>query len=790
MRAISDGMWIFPSSKPEGGSSLTVQARFTPPNRLIGRVLDASDPDRRFVVELLIDGYARDVARADKPHIGVGLDDPGDDHGFEFDLPPMLRDMRTPPLLELRIANTEAIIFGIRYQPPEDTAGDVARVGEVRWDGGLRLLGKLAARAPGRMDEADLTVYRDGEALDIDLVKTFVIDPEYRWGVHRFDAALPFHLADGMPHQLRVLDGMGRELPGSPLMILAHSSGFDGILGALADPVDGPLLKRAWGGFLQQLMPTSLPFASYEDWRDCYMKPSPPPDSGSVLLVSIGPSEAGPVSLPEEDHDFVATVMVEAPDGVTIPPSTWLPLAGEIERLKPHAVLFTRAGAQLMPGWRRHVIEACHGEHGGPIAYADVDLVRAGQAATPLFLPAFDRTRWMSQAYALNFLAFSPDAMRRLIAYAPASLPALVIEALGVVGDQAGAMIRHIPRVLARVPALDVASATVALASAVAEALGPVGVKAEPIGEAEQLPAIRIRYPQPIADVDILIPTRDRLDLLKPCLESLCSVTRPGRWRVWIIDNDSRASETHAYLQAFAASGRGEVIQAPGPFNYARINNLAAAMTSSALLCFLNNDVEITDPDWLETMASCLWEPDVAAVGARLLWPSGVVQHAGVILGSGFAAAHGYDHHLATDAGFADGLLVEREGSAMTAACLLMRRAEFEAVGGFDERAFPVAFNDVDLCLKLRARGRRIVWTPHATLIHKESQSRGQEDNPEKARRARRELENLRTRWGRTLAADPYYHPSLNLNSHPFSGLAMPPGSLEPRLNLPPRPDG
>jgi GT2 family glycosyltransferase len=337
-------------------------------------------------------------------------------------------------------------------------------------------------------------------------------------------------------------------------------------------------------------------------------------------------------------------------------------------------------------------------------------------------------------------------------------------------------------------PSLALIPASQALAADVDNVFGPLGMRAEPIAQAERLPAVRIHLPGSALATDILIPTRDRLDLLKPCLETLMDVTRPGPWRVWVIDNGSREPETLAYLREFAASGRGEVIKAPGPFNYARINNLAVALTSSPLLCFLNNDVEITDPDWLETMGSCLWSPEVAGVGARLLWPSGVVQHGGVILGTGFAAAHGYDHHLATDAGFADGLLVEREGSAMTAACLLMRRAEFDAVGGFDERAFPVAFNDVDLCLKLRARGRRLIWTPHATLIHKESQSRGREDNPEKERRARRELENLRSRWGDALAADPYYHPCLNLNSHPFSGLAMPPGPLAARRNLPPAP--
>jgi len=781
-------MWMFPSTRLDSSATLRITARLAPPHGLVGHIVDPADPDRRFVVELLIDGYARDVVRADSPGLELDADGLGREHGFRFELPLMLKQMRNPPLLELRIANSDAIVFAMRYQPPADEAKDVVRLGEVRWDGGLRLLGLLAARAPGRLEEASLTIYRDGEPIDVDLNKTFVVDTDYRWGAYRFDAALPFHLADGMPHQLRVLDGMGRELPGSPVTVLAHANGFDGIIGTLADPVDGPPLQRAWGGFMQRLMPTSLPFSSYEDWRECYLKPPATGGSGTALLVAIGSDRAGWPVIPRQDEASTVVLMAHSPDGIAIAPEFWKELAEALDRLDVDVVLFTRAGAQLRPGWHDLLLEGRSSGDGLWLAYGDVEIEATGGVVTPLLLPAFDRTRWLSQAYPLNCLALSPEAARRILTYAPVSLPALAIEALGVLGEAELERVHHIPQVLARVPSLPLAPASQALAAAVDNVFGPLGMRAEPIVQAEQLPAVRIHRPASSLAIDILIPTRDRLDLLKPCLETLMAVTRPGQWRVWVIDNGSREPETLAYLREFAGSGRGEVIQAPGPFNYARINNLAVAMTSSPLLCFLNNDVEITDPYWLETMGSCLWSPDVAGVGARLLWPSGVVQHGGVILGTGFAAAHGYDHHLATDAGFADGLLVEREGSAMTAACLLMRRAEFDAVGGFDERAFPVAFNDVDLCLKLRARGRRLIWTPHATLIHKESQSRGREDNPEKERRARRELENLRSRWGTALAADPYYHPCLNLNSHPFSGLAMPPGPLAARRNLPPAP--
>jgi GT2 family glycosyltransferase len=217
--------------------------------------------------------------------------------------------------------------------------------------------------------------------------------------------------------------------------------------------------------------------------------------------------------------------------------------------------------------------------------------------------------------------------------------------------------------------------------------------------------------------------------------------------------------------------------------NFSGACNQGAAAAKADYLLFLNNDVEIVEAGWLDELRSHFADRNVAGVGARLLWPNGVVQHAGVVVGTGFAAGHAFDHHLASDTGHADGLLIARECSALTAACLMVRRVDFDGVGGFDEEAFPVAFNDVDLCLKLRAKQRRLVWTPHATLLHKESQSRGKEDTPEKLRRAQREVQNLRSRWGPDLVADPYYHPSLNLSTHPFSGLAMPPRELSARRN-------
>ena len=161
------------------------------------------------------------------------------------------------------------------------------------------------------------------------------------------------------------------------------------------------------------------------------------------------------------------------------------------------------------------------------------------------------------------------------------------------------------------------------------------------------------------------------------------------------------------------------------PFNYSRLNNRAVELTSADYVCLLNNDVQVIDSNWLSELLSRLVDPSVGAVGPMLLWPNDVVQHGGVTLGPYFGAVHAFNDRIREDPGYCDLLHVARECSAVTAACLLLRRSDYLAVNGLDEVLFPVNFNDVDLCLKLRARGYRIVFTPHTALLHFESATRG-----------------------------------------------------------------
>jgi GT2 family glycosyltransferase len=340
---------------------------------------------------------------------------------------------------------------------------------------------------------------------------------------------------------------------------------------------------------------------------------------------------------------------------------------------------------------------------------------------------------------------------------------------------------------LATLPRLDSKAAAAHLNSATLLHLRTRGIEARvDNGRGTLFPAIQVHRTSQRLKTTVVIPTRDRLSFLRTCIETIRPAVARSNADILVIDNDSANPDTLEYLGQIARQ-RVKVLRIEGPFNFARLNNRAAAALDSDLLCFLNNDVEASSDDWLEEMLARLAEPDVGAVGALLNYPGGVVQHGGVVLGVNFGAAHAFTDRLQDDPGYLDLLRVAHECSAVTAACLVTRRTDYLNVGGMDEAHFGVAFNDVDYCLRLREAGKRIVFTPHARLVHAESASRGRDDRPDKRDRFQRELSILRSRWGESLLTDPAYNPQLSRDGVPYRALAWPPGPLRPRLNSPPR---
>lgn len=263
--------------------------------------------------------------------------------------------------------------------------------------------------------------------------------------------------------------------------------------------------------------------------------------------------------------------------------------------------------------------------------------------------------------------------------------------------------------------------------------------------------------------VSVIIPTKDRIDLVNTCLAGLARTRYPGRIEIIIVDNGSVEQESVAYLASLPSEVR--VIRDELPFNYSRLNNLACDQATGEFLCLMNNDVEALEESWLMAMIRIAVEPTVGAVGAQLLYPDGVIQHAGVAIGMGNAAGHiqrGVDpatiEHCAWHA-------VSREVSAVTGACLLVSKAHYRAVGGLDEANFAVAFNDVDFCLRLGAIGLTNVYCAEARLIHAESRTRPDDYRPDQVVRFERELALLQSRWQTPGYVDPRYSPLLSISS-------------------------
>jgi GT2 family glycosyltransferase len=256
----------------------------------------------------------------------------------------------------------------------------------------------------------------------------------------------------------------------------------------------------------------------------------------------------------------------------------------------------------------------------------------------------------------------------------------------------------------------------------------------------------------------IIIPTRDRVELLRRAITSIVhhAGDRDG-YEILIIDNDSAQTETLEYLSSIADGRRVRVLRCPGPFNYPELVNAGAEAAAGDVVLLLNNDCEAQDGTWLGAMTSLAKEADVGAVGAILLYEDGRLQHAGVALGLGGEAGHRDRKMPADHPGNLRRLTGVHEVSAVTAACLAVERRKYLEVGGFD-RAFAVAFNDIDFCLRLQERGYRNLLTPHAVLIHAESASRGQDTGPKRTR-FEREAALFRDRWRPLIHDDPYFHP-------------------------------
>jgi len=261
--------------------------------------------------------------------------------------------------------------------------------------------------------------------------------------------------------------------------------------------------------------------------------------------------------------------------------------------------------------------------------------------------------------------------------------------------------------------------------------------------------------------VSIIIPTKDMVSFLQKNLKSIEEKTEYNNYEIIIIDNQSIKKETHAFFSTVSKKDNINVIKYKDEYNFSKINNFAVSQAKGIHILFLNNDTEVISPGWMTSMLEHSMREEVGAVGAKLVYPDNTIQHAGTILGLGGVAAHSHKNFSVNSNGYFGSLNTIRNYSAVTAACMMTRKKVFEEVGGFNEKDLPVAFNDVDLCLRMREKGYLIVYTPYAVLYHYESKSRGYDLNPN-------EILFMKNKWNKVLLSDPYYNPNLTLDSEDF----------------------
>lgn len=268
--------------------------------------------------------------------------------------------------------------------------------------------------------------------------------------------------------------------------------------------------------------------------------------------------------------------------------------------------------------------------------------------------------------------------------------------------------------------------------------------------------------------VSIIIPTRDHLDILQTCVESIQQKTTYPNYEIIIVDNQSQANETIHYFDQLSQNDHIKILRYDEAFNYSAINNFAVTQTKGEVIVLMNNDVEVISSNWLDEMVSHVIRADIGCVGAMLYYPDNTIQHAGVILGLGDVAGHAHKYVTRGSSGYFHRACCVQNFAAVTAACLAVRKRVYEEVAGLNDKNLTVAYNDVDFCLKVQRLGYRNLWTPYAELYHHESKSRGKEDTPDKKDRVISEIAYMHANWLDSITYDPHYNPSLTKIAEQF----------------------
>lgn len=546
------------------------------------------------------------------------------------------------------------------------------------------------------------------------------------------------------------------QLPSQPLISI--------VMPAYNSPAD--YLRRAIDTVRGQL---------YENWELCVVDDASPQPHVTKILTEYAARDKRIKFTRREANGHIAAASNTA---LELASGDFVALMDHDDELPPHALYMVAKELAAHPS--------------ADIIYSDEDKVdENGKRYDPYFKSDYNPDLLHGQNMFNHLTVYRRDLLTRLggfrVGFEGSQDYDLVLRAVEATTPE---RIRHIPFILYhwRVFSHSSAFSTINLDKATDAARRALREHFERRGlpvSVEESPATnrftRVRYPVPTPEpkVSLIIPTRDRVELLRGCVDGILHRTDYRNIEVVIVDNDSEHPETLAYFDSLKGDPRVRVIPYHGKFNYSAINNFAVAQATGDIIGLINNDIEVIGGGWLSEMVSHAVRPEVGAVGAKLLYAEGSVQHAGVITGICGVAGHAQKHADRHDFGYFSRLQLTHNLSCVTAACLLMRRSVFDQVGRLDEAHLAVAFNDVDLCLRVREAGYLLVWTPFAELYHLESASRGPDTAPDKIHRFMREIDYMNRRWGESLQHDPYYNPNLTLDAEDYS-LAFPPRVVKP----------
>lgn len=763
---------------------------------LHGWAIDNAQQEHRLVVEVFIDGASVALVRADQYEPSAPTGDQF--HGFAVQL--RQRWLDESRLITAQIANQTFVLEGqlsLPVPPSEDSAGIASQVWHT---GGLRVAGWCwDPKSPNR--HVEVTV-REGDRM----ISKVICDEHnqalaYRASSkHGFSIDLPWDLADGKLHVLEVVNDLGQALAGSPIRLCCWPEGLEGLIQQLDIANDGATLTLLTQVAREQTLrlPKSAGWQHYPQWFEAFQRldSQPAPDlqgTLGLLLLSDGNNALEQITLRSLGHCITGIHKVATVASADLFPALIQLLEGGCDRILP-----VTAGDRLAPSALAHLSALL--DDGSAWAYADCDRDGPqGERSLPWLKPVWDIDLFIGADIFSPGAIYGASILKQavlLLSAEDANRPVNwhdLTAGIALATETSKARVTHLPRVLYHRASDKAASPDQARPCSerqqaitwLCQQLAPGAT----VSQVVDYPALlRAHWPLPgqLPRVSLIVPTRDQYKLLRACIEGLLNDTDYPDLEIIVIDNQSSDPLTLTYLSELCLRGV-KVLSHPYPFNYSTINNRAASIATGELIGLVNNDIEIIEGSWLKEMVSQLQRPNVGAVGAKLLWPNRMVQHGGVVVGINGLAAHTGNLLSDPDAGYMGLNQISRQQSAVTAACLLTKKSIYDALGGLNERNFPVAFNDIDLCLRIRASGHKIIWTPFARLIHAESASRGKDLSPEKKARAQREQMNFISAWTESGSMDPFYSPSLTLDylSGPYGGLRMPTLSAnETRSNI------